>query len=340
MELNKEKMNDLVSIIIVNYNKFNYTIDCLKSLLNQTYDNFEIILIDNGSDFNLYLKLKDSISQLESKLNIKLIRNKINLFFGTANNQGIRIAKGKYICLLNFDTEVMPNFIESMINFLESHPEAGMISPKIKIYKDKRYIWNAGGIIDFRKGLVVFNRGFMDFDPNDELYNKIEETDFAAGTALFVKKENLEEIGLIDEIFFMYWEDPDWSLRAKKAGFKNYYVPNTIVYHKVPINNKERGEKRVLFNYFFFKRNKQIFIWKHAQLVDLFFFYKKYFYHNFIEILYRLKYREFFMIYFLFISLWKGLKTGFKRRFNISCRRNLIKDFRFIYWFKEIIEKK
>ncbi|GAH67190.1 unnamed protein product, partial [marine sediment metagenome] len=109
-------MKRLVSIIILNYNKHQYTLDCLRSLTNQTYKNFEVILVDNGSEYNLFLKLKKELEYFKKLIEINVIRNKLNLFFAGGNNKAIKIANGEYICLLNNDTIVEPNFIENMVN--------------------------------------------------------------------------------------------------------------------------------------------------------------------------------------------------------------------------------
>ena len=95
-------MNKLVSIIILNYNKYELTIDCLKSLTNQTYKNFEVIIVDNGSKYQFFLNLKKELSNFKDKININLIRNKKNLYFGAGNNKAIKRANGYFICLLNY----------------------------------------------------------------------------------------------------------------------------------------------------------------------------------------------------------------------------------------------
>ncbi|MFX0020542.1 MAG: glycosyltransferase family 2 protein [Candidatus Hermodarchaeota archaeon] len=322
-------MEKLVSIVIINYNTYKDTISCLKSLLNQTYKNFEILIVDNGSKYQLFLKLKEKLALFNKTLSVFLIRSNINLYFGAGNNKAIKRAKGDYICLLNPDTEVIPNFIEEMVKFLEEHPKAAMISPKIKLFSDKNYIWTTGGKINFRTGEVVFNRGYLEYDPDNQKYNKVEKIDFAPGTALFVKKEYLNEIGLMDEIFFMYHEDPDWNFRARQKGFETYYVPTTHVYHKILIKRNPKS-KRAIFNDFFFKRNKQILVWKHASILELIIFYIKFFTEVIYEFISKLKRKKIKILILYIISWWKGFRIGLKRRTNRSCRKYLIKDFYFI----------
>lgn len=327
-------MEKLVSIIIVNYNNYKDTIDCLDSLRNQTYKKFEVLVVDNGSKYNLFLKLKKGLEQFQKKLNIRLIRSDVNLYFGAGNNKAIKVSKGDYVCLLNADTEVMPNFIESIVDFLEKNPEIGMVSPKIKLFSNKNYIWTTGGQVNFKTSAVVTNRGYLEFDPNNLKYNNIEPIDFSPGTTLFIRRKCLDEIGLIDEIYFMYWEDPDWNFRAQQLGYKSYYVPRTIVYHKIPIY-RDYNSKRQVFNDFFFKRNKQIFVWKFASLKDLIIFYVKFYTEIFFEFIRKVKKKQIKILPLYITSLWKGFKIGIKRRTNRSCRKELVKDFYYVKKFQE-----
>jgi len=160
------------------------------------------------------------------------------------------------------------------------------------------------------------------------MYKKIEPIDFAPGTALFVRKEYLKKIGLIDEIYFMYWEDPDWNFRAKELGYESYYVPTTTVYHKIPIL-RNTYDKRQIFNDFFFKRNKQIFVWKFASLKQIAKFYFLFFYVLYFDFIRRLKRKEFFIIFITLLAIWKGFRIGLKRRTHKSCRKYMIKDYYF-----------
>jgi GT2 family glycosyltransferase len=320
-------INKLATVIILNFNNYHFTIECLKSLTYQTYPNFDIVVIDNGSERELYAELKKELNSFESTLNIKLIRNECNLYFSAGNNKAIKAAKGDYICLLNYDTIVMPDFIEKMVNFLEKTPDAGMITPKIKVYKDKSILWNAGAYLNFKSGIVIGNRGYLEYDPNDQKYNQIEEIGFAPGTAVFFRREIIEKVGLMDEIFFMYHEDPDWNLRAQKVGYKSYYVPTTIVYHNV---SRVGDKKREFFNYHFFTRNSQIVVWKHATIFNLIIYYTIFSIMNFGLIILYIIGRNFRNAFLQLNSMWQGLRIGIRRRTNRSCGTYMRKDFHFI----------
>jgi GT2 family glycosyltransferase len=331
-------MEKLVSIIIINYNNYNYTIECLESLKHQTYKNFEVLLLDNGSRTDLFQGLKEALVQFNDSLKINLIRSERNLYFGAGNNKAIKLAKGDFICLLNNDTEVMPNFIEEMVDYLEKNPKAGMIAPKIKLFPKKKLIWTTGGEVNFNIGDVVTNRGYLQSDPNDKMYNEIEPIDFAPGTALFVRKKYLEQVGLIDEIYFMYWEDPDWNFRAKKLGYESYYVPTTIVYHKIPIL-RSAYDNRQIFNDFFFKRNKQIFVWKFASLREIVKFYYLLFHVLYFDSIRNLKRKEFFILYLTLVALWQGFRNGLRRRTNRSCKKQIVKDYKFARKLQNLLKK-
>ncbi|MFX1385904.1 MAG: glycosyltransferase family 2 protein [Promethearchaeota archaeon] len=323
-------MESLVSIIIVNFNNNEYTLDCLKSLITQTYRNFEIILIDNASKYEIYLNLKRDIAKFKKQLNINLVRNNRCLYFSGGNNKGIKIARGKYICLLNNDTEVESNFIEKMIKFLEENKDAGMISPKIKVFKNKNVIWYAGASITLGKVFYTSHRGIWVNDPDNRMFSEIMKTDYATGAALFFPKEIIKKIGLLDEIYFMYSEEVDWNLRAKKEGFNIYYVPNTIVYHKVSKGIINKKIRRSLFKSYFYNRNSQIFTWTHSKFRNLISFYLKYIFINIKYFASKLIKRELNSIYVQLFSIIQGFRIGVKRRTNQSCQKELIKNFNFI----------
>ncbi len=320
-------LEKLVSIIILSYNDFTHTINCLKSLTKQTYKNFEVFLVDNGSKKSFFLKLKEEIKQFSDILKINLIRNELNLYFAAGNNKAIKIVKGDYVCLLNYDVIVNPDFVEKMVSFLKANPNAGMITPKIKIYKNKSFIWNTGAFLNYRSAIVIGNRGYLVYDPYDQKYNNIETIGFAPGTAVFIRKDVIDDIGLMDEIFLMYHEDPDWNLKAQMKGYKSYYVPTTTVYHNVSqIINK----KRMIFNFHFFTRNSQILVWKHANFIDLLIFYYIFSIMNLVIIFLDTMTRKFDFLIIRLHSIWQGFRTGLKRRTNRSCRKCMISDYKYI----------
>jgi hypothetical protein len=279
------------------------------------------------------------------------------LFFAGGNNKAIKISRGSILCLLNNDTVVLPQFIEKMVEFLENNPRAGFICPKIKSFSNRKFIWYAGGNISLKYEKLIKIRGRWELDPSDQKYNEISVTDFAAGTSLFFKKELIEKIGMMDEIFFMYHEDPDWNLRAQKIGYKNYYVPTTTVYHKV---SPSRGKRFALFNTYLIHRNLQILAWKNLNYLRILLFYVKYCIVNafevtsylllsaFPDILYQFLSRKLKLpyknkklyIYAAYLrckSLGQGFIIGLRRRTHRSCGKYLIRDYNFIIKQQRII---
>ena len=212
----------LVSIIILNWNGLEHLETCLPSVIGQTYENIEIIVVDNGST-------DGSVEYVQQNYDtIKLVCNSTNVGFSKGNNIGIQIASGKYIAVLNNDTELDSNWVSSLVEVAEEHPDAGMFACKILSYYDRNSIDCVGHLI-YPDGLSR-GRGRGEIDKGQ--YNKIEEVAFPSGCAALYRKEMLEQIGLFDERFFIYVEDSDLGMRGRLAGWKCLYVPNAIVYHK------------------------------------------------------------------------------------------------------------
>jgi GT2 family glycosyltransferase len=212
----------LVSIVIVNWNGKNLLGECLGSLRVQTCQDFEIILVDNGS--------QDGSSEFvrEQYPEVKLISLRENRGFAGGNNAGISVAAGKYIALLNNDTKTGPEWIEQLIAVAETTPSAGMWASKILSYDNPGTIDNAGLMI-YRDGLAR-GRGRLETDKGQ--YDEQGEVLLPSGCAALYRKAVLDEIGLFDEDFFAYADDVDLGLRFRLAGWGCVYVPAAKVYHK------------------------------------------------------------------------------------------------------------
>lgn len=215
------KKNPKISIIIVNWNGKNYLFDCLNSVYKSNFLDYEIIIIDNGSK-------DESQKMLQKKfLEIKLILNKKNLGFAKANNQGIKIAQGEFIFLLNNDTVIHPDLLRILSDKLSSNEKIGIVGPKI-YYTNSQRIWFAGGCIDWAKGKTYhLNRDLTDSESEDSE----KEVDFITGCALMIKREVIDKIGFLDQNFFAYYEDADWCQKAIRAGYRVVYLPFGGVWH-------------------------------------------------------------------------------------------------------------
>ncbi|ADL50384.1 glycosyltransferase family 2 protein [Clostridium cellulovorans] len=219
-------INPLVAIILVNFNNKNDTEECIESLLKENYDNKKIIVVDNGSKDGSITELK---RQFENK--VIFIENQDNLGFSCANNQGIELAlkeNAQYIMLLNNDTVVEQEFIKPMLEVAER--KNCIVSPKIPYYDEKNILWSCGGEFRWKKG-TTHNRGINEVDNGQ--FDEEKEVDFASGCCLFIPRKILETVGMLSDEYFLYYEDTDYCLKAKHAGFKIVYTPKAVVYHKV-----------------------------------------------------------------------------------------------------------
>ncbi len=211
-----------VSIIIVNYNGGLLVERCLRSVLKTNFFPFDVLVVDNASS--------DGSPDLIAKHfpSVRLIRLLGNLGYAGANNVGIRAATGKYLVLLNSDTEVEPEWLTHLVEVAERRPDAAFLQPKILFLDDHAVINSAGNEIHFA-GFGVC-RGISTRDIGQ--YERVEKIGYASGASVMVSREALDEIGPLDEIFFAYGEDKDWGWRAKMLGFHSMYVPTARIYHK------------------------------------------------------------------------------------------------------------
>jgi len=244
-----------VSIIVLNWNGLEDTIECLESLKKIIYPNYEVIVVDNGSD-------GDDADILLKKFgdHIHVIHNDKNYGFTGGNNIAIKYALKKdadYILLLNNDTIVAPDFLSRLVEVAASNPKIGLLGPKIYLYSEPNRIWFAGGKISFLS--THSNRGYMAIDRGQ--FDKVESVDFLSGSCMLIKRSVLESAGLLDPIFFFSFEDIDLSLRSIVAGFTNIYVPSSKIWHKV----FRTGIKKPDIGYYT-SRNTMIFARKHYRV--------------------------------------------------------------------------
>jgi len=221
-----------VTIIIVHFYNINLLIDCLKSINNISYTNYEIIVVNNGLQSELSLK---DLHEFNGCIAM-VIQNPINEGYARGNNMGILRALHDnidYILLLNDDTILAPDFLDILIEEAEKSPDVGMLGPKIYYFDEPKKIWFAGAIFNWKTCMISFP-GTDQFEDKSE--DEPFDSDYITGCALLVKKKVIEKIGLLDERFFLYWEDVDWGLRARKAGFTNLVVPNSHIWHKISVS--------------------------------------------------------------------------------------------------------
>lgn len=223
------------SIIIVNYNTRQLTLNCLESVFASiTSYSYEIIVVDNASRDDSVQTIKEAYPQ------VQLIVNSENSGFAKANNQAMKAAKGRYILLLNSDTIVKQDTLHTMIYFMDRHPEMGASGCKVILPNgslDKAckrgfptpsasfyYAFGISRMFPDRPKFNQYQLGHL--SPDDEY-----PVDCLVGAFMLVRRETIDQVGGLDETFFMYGEDIDWCYRIKEAGWGIYYYPRTYIVH-------------------------------------------------------------------------------------------------------------
>ncbi len=258
-----------IGIIIVNYNGNHDTQECLESIskLKTKYE-LIVIVVDNNSKENLKLKTSDLPYTLEC------LKNKENVGFAAGNNVGIRRALESgcdYVCVLNNDTLVDPDFLDELVNTYKKNTRAGLVSPKIyfskgrEFHKDKyeknelgKVIWYAGGEMDW-DNILGKHRGVDEVDKGQ--FSKDMLTDFATGCSFLVSRDVLDAVGFFDETYFLYYEDADFSEKVKRAGYHIWYSSKSVIWHK---NAGSTGGSGSALQDYYITRNRLLFALRYA----------------------------------------------------------------------------
>ena len=233
----------LLSVIIPNWNGKHFLTECIDSLKEQTFRDFEIILVDNGSTDGSAEFAGERYREF-----IRVLRNKENLGFAGGNNVGIQAARGEYIVLLNNDTWADPHWLEELVKATQFDPPIGMWASKIYSYYKRNQIEAVGELI-YWDGL---SRARGQYEQDRGQYNAMEEIFFPPGCGAMYRKSLFDGIGLFDEDFFAYADDSEIGIRARLACWKCLYVPAAIVYHK---NSGTAGQYSPL-KAFYVERNR------------------------------------------------------------------------------------
>jgi GT2 family glycosyltransferase len=210
----------LVSIIILNYNAGELLINCVESVFQTEYSNFEVIVVDNISSDNSHKKCKEKFEK------IQLIENLKNLGYCEGNNIGIRKAKGEFIVILNPDTVVKPNWLDKFLSAYSKFGDA-LYQPKILSLYEKEILQSTGNMIHLFGFGFARDKGIKDKNQ----YKEIEKIGYASGTCIFTSSKVLDKIGLLDPFLFLYHDDLDLGWRALQLGINSYFVPNVTIFH-------------------------------------------------------------------------------------------------------------
>ena len=247
------KQTPEISIITVNYNGFNDTCDLLDSVQEHLHTRtYEIIVVDNGSRKNEAAMLRQRYPHAI------VLRSEQNLGFAGGNNLGIAQAQGKYIFLLNNDTYIKDDSLSALCDTLENNPDIGAVSPKIR-FAFPPYAIQYGGFTPMTR-YTLRNHATGYDEPDKGQYDIPGPTAFLHGAALMFKKEILEEIGNMSEIFFLYYEEMDWCSRLTRQGYRLWYQPACTVYHK---ESRSTGNDSPLKTYYL-NRNRLLYSWRNC----------------------------------------------------------------------------
>lgn len=223
-----------VSIIIINWNTRDILLDCLKSVFEQTREiPYEVIVVDNASSDDSVQRVKLEFPQ------VILIENKDNRGFAAANNQAMQVAKGRYVLLLNSDTIVLDGAVQKTVSFADQYPDAAVVGCKVlnpdktlqptcfmfpsllNMFLSSTYLYKI-----FPRS-CFFGRERMTWWDRDD----VREVEVITGCFMLVRREAIEQVGMMDESFFMYAEETDWCYRFKKAGWRLLFTPDAQIIH-------------------------------------------------------------------------------------------------------------
>jgi len=248
-----------VSIIILNWNGLEDTVECLESIQKITYLNYHVIVVDNGSE-------GDDVEVLREKFGdyIHIIENDRNYGFAEGNNVGMRYALDNlgpdFFLLLNNDTVVAPDFLGELMEVALSDKRIGILGSKIYYYDEPEKVWFAGGNINYWLGRL-WCRGIGQIDRGH--FDDIADVDFISGCCMLISQNMLSSVGLLDSVFFFGTEDYDISIRAARGGFRVLYVPGSKIWHKIGRSTGRTGRKPTPFVAYGCIRNHFILMEKH-----------------------------------------------------------------------------
>lgn len=235
-------MSAKIYIIVLNWNGKTDTLECLKSLRAITYDNYQVLMVDNGSEDDSVTTVRQAFPEVE------ILETGKNLGFAGGNNKGIKYALEKgcdYAYLLNNDTTVEPNCLKTLVDTMEADLKIGLVSSKIFYHSEPDILWFAGGKNNWMKN----SGGHLGLNQKDAPeFNHQKEVEFLTGCSLLISRALLEKIGVLAEDYFLYYEDVDYSMRAQNTGYKTVYVPTSIIYHKVSRSTKPGSPSYIYYH--------------------------------------------------------------------------------------------
>lgn len=237
-----------LSVIILNFNTKDYTLGCLESIKKQNLNlqnELEVIVADNGSSDGSLAAIGNQYPW------VKIIDNQKNIGFAAGNNRAIKIAKGKYVMLLNSDTVVYEDTFEKLVAFMDEESEAGAATARLELadgaldlacHRGFPTPWNAIAYFLKLEQLFPDIKLFSGYHQTWKDFDRVHEVDAISGACFLTRKKVIEEVGLLDESYFMYAEDIDWCMQIKKAGWKIFYIPQVKITHFKKRSGRSKSE--------------------------------------------------------------------------------------------------
>jgi GT2 family glycosyltransferase len=255
----------LISIITVNYNGLDMTLDLLKSIGKQSYKNVEIFVVDNASREDPAMFFQKNHPE------VKFIRSEKNLGFAGGNNLAVKAAKGDFLFFINNDAEITEGCLQKLVALFAEKPKLGIVSPLLLYFNeskgsDKDLIQYAGTTrVD---SVTARNRTLGEKERDNGQFNTATETAYAHGAAMMIKRQVVDNVGIMFEDFFLYYEELDWCERIRKAGYDIYVEPRARVYHK---ESASVGQMSTLKT-FYINRNRIYFMRRNFGGINLLLF--------------------------------------------------------------------
>lgn len=244
-----------VAVILINWNGYDFTAACLDSLRKVDFPDFRIFLVDNASENQEGRKLKKAFSEIE------LIENSENLGFAGGNNSGIKraLVQGfSHVLLLNNDTIVEPDFLGQMMRKFGHNSRLGVIQPLIFFLHEHNQIWSAGGKWNAFLGRAIT---FGDRKSVDNFKAIDRSIDWATGCCMLITRDALLKTGFLNESYFAYFEDVEWSLRFRDQGFEIALAAGAKIYHEAGASSKKKNAEGTLSpKVFYFHVRNQFFL--------------------------------------------------------------------------------
>lgn len=238
----------LISVIVVTWNSSDFIYDCLNSVLEKSSAPLEIFVIDNNSADDTVEIVSENFPE------VKLVENEKNLGFTFATNQGLTLANGDFLLLLNPDTEITDRALEKLADFLDKRPDAGAVGPQLLNFDDsiqpscrsfpcqRIYLWEFSGLsrlFPHHKLFSEWKMGYFD-------HKTLREVDQPMGACLMIKRDALNSVGLLDRQFYMFYSEVDLCYRLRQNGWKIYFYPDATVYHHMGASVKKAKIKMIL----------------------------------------------------------------------------------------------